>query len=201
MSIRVIEPGKPVLLQEGTGTLDVVLSWKQEGGARVTQVGMYELIGSDHFRNVVQLAPPASPGALYNLPYVELSAQEDARGMAHHRETLRINLVHAYMLNRVQVFAHAQDDATWSQVRSAAVSIGHPTQGNFDFPLGRRWLGLPSRGRRSARSCMLFTLDRVARDVLKLTPHDTYLTDTPQEIIATFKAGPASALKGVQSHH
>lgn len=196
MSITVIGPGKPVLLCKGKeGTVDVVLSWTTD--IDVGLACMYELSTSQ--KGVVQaLKPDPNFGSLSYLPFIRLR-NDDRTGAKKGggEEMLQVSLRHAAAIRRLLVFAYVYDkSSTWRKVRNAAVNIGHPAQGNYDFRLGCNRFGFPSLRRWSARSCVLFTMERDHRSNFVMTPQGTYFKGAHQQISDAYNMGLTFALHG-----
>lgn len=188
MSVTAIGPGKPVSLRKGGGTLDVCASWYTNYDVDV--VCLYELF--DGRRGAVQaLKPNPNFGSLIRAPYIQLH-NDDRTGARKGgaQELLQVNLEHAADIRRLLVFAYVYDkDGTWGKVRNAAVNISHPTQGHFDFQLGRSRWGLPHVSRYFSRSCVLLTMDADGSGGLELLPQGTYFKGIHQQISDAYGLG------------
>lgn len=188
VSITTVGPEQKVSLSKGEGTVDVYFSWSTP--VDVDLACMYEL--SDGTKGTVQaLKPNPNFGNLRHRPFIRLR-NDDRTGQKKGggEELLQINLAHASAIRKLLVFAYVFDrGGTWRTVRNGAVNIGHPTQGNFDFRVGRNRYGLPRRGRRTSRSCVLLTMERSSQGDLEMTLRGTYFKGTHQQISDAYGMG------------
>jgi tellurite resistance protein TerA len=169
MSVSVIWPGRPVSLSEADGTVDVFFTWSTE--TVFDLVGLYEL--TNGAQGAVQAPQPdISFGNLLQPPYIRLRNSEHfGVKFGIGQQLLQINAAHAADFRRLLIFAYAVDSGeTFARAGRAAVTVGHPTQGSFDFRLGHGRLGLPTVRQHFSRNCVLATLERGKDGKLALIP-------------------------------
>lgn len=184
MSVSAVGPYQAVRLMKGEGTIDVNLSWRHAPPVNV--VCLYQLT-NDQVGTVQSFGPNPNFGNLHSPPFLRLRTgglPTTLRGSAP--ELLQISLVHVAAIRSLVVFACVDEESKWGKVQGAAVNIGHPQQGNFDFQLGRGRFGLPRISRYFSRSCVLLTMEADDSGNLKLLPLGTYFKGLHEEIAAAF---------------